>query len=84
MFLKSNLGSGFTLTVTKVGGLMVDINTQCYYLQESGTSTQNIVDLVAKHIASSKLKNENSLEIIMELDIPNAQVTCCHILISNN
>lgn len=56
MFLKSNLGAGFTLTITK----------------ESSTSSQAIVDLVSSHVATSKLKNENSLEVIIELDIPNA------------
>ena len=56
MFLKSNLGAGFSLTITK----------------ESSTSSQAIVDLVTTHVPTSKLKNENSLEVIIELDIPNA------------
>ena len=56
MFLKSNLGAGFTLTITK----------------ESTTSSKAIVDLVASHVPTSKLKNENSLEVIIELDIPDA------------
>ena len=57
MFLKSNLGTGYTLTITK----------------ESDTSSGKILKLVQKHIKNANIKNENSLEIIIELDISNAE-----------
>ena len=75
MFLKSNLGkknsrlntiytnnnvnkgSGFTLTVTK----------------EDGTSSDKICELVRKYISDAKIKNENSLELIIELDVKDSQ-----------
>ena len=57
MFLKSNLGAGFTLTITK----------------DSDTESSGILDLVKKHVTESELKNENSLEIIIELDIQGSE-----------
>merc|ERR1711892_839905 len=58
MFLKSNLGSGFSLTVTK----------------ESNTSSDEILQLVQKHVKNAIIKNENSLEIIFELDIKSSDL----------
>ena len=57
MFLKSNLGAGFSLTITK----------------ESTTLSEPILQLVQRHVASSRIKNENSLEIIIELDISGSE-----------
>ena len=57
MFLKSNLGAGFTLTITK----------------DANTESAGILDLVKKHVAESELKNETSLEIIIELDIHGSE-----------
>ena len=57
MFLKTNLGAGYSLTVTK----------------DSSTLSEPILQLVQKHISTSKIKNENSLEIIIELDITGSE-----------
>ena len=57
MFLKSNLGAGFSLTITK----------------DSNTESEPILKLVRKIVPETKIKNENSLEIIMELDIHNTE-----------
>ena len=57
MFLKSNLGAGFSLTITK----------------DSKTESEPILKLVRKIVPETKIKNENSLEIIMELDIDNTE-----------
>ena len=57
MFLKSNLGAGFSLTITK----------------DSNTESEPILKLVRKIVTESKIKNENSLEIIIELDIHNSE-----------
>ena len=53
MFLKSNLGAGFSLTITK----------------DSNTDSEPILKLVRRFVTESRIKNENSLEVIMELDI---------------
>ena len=37
--------------------------------KESGTSSEEILQLVQKHIKNANIKNENSLEILFELDI---------------
>ena len=57
MFLKSNLGAGFSLTITK----------------DSNTESEPILKLVRKIVTESKIKNENSLEVIIELDIHNSE-----------
>ena len=57
MFLKTNLGAGYSLTVTK----------------DSSTLSEPILQLVQKHISTSKIKNENSLEIIVALDITGTE-----------
>ena len=54
MFLKSNLGAGYSITVTK----------------DSQTASEPILNLVKKYAPTSKIKNENSLEIIIEMDLP--------------
>ena len=46
MFLKTNLGAGYSLTVTK----------------DSSTLSEPILQLVQKHISTSKIKNSNSSE----------------------
>merc|ERR1711936_1179388 len=43
MFLKTNLGAGYTLTITK----------------ESQTPAEPLLKLVKKHVASSRIKNVN-------------------------
>ena len=53
MFLKTNLGAGYSTTVTK----------------DSQTASEPILKLVQKHAPTSKIKNENSLEIIIEMDL---------------
>ena len=53
MFLKTYLGAGYSITVTK----------------DSQTASEPILKLVQKHAPTSKIKNENSLEIIIEMDL---------------
>ena len=57
MFLKSNLGAGFSLTITK----------------DAETESEPILRHIRQIVAESKIKNENSLEIIIELDIQNSE-----------
>ena len=58
LIFSCSIGTGFTLTITK----------------ESDTASDDILQLVQKHVKNANIKNENSLEIIIELDIKKSDV----------
>ena len=41
--------------------------------KESGISSEKICELVKKYVGEAKIKNENSLELIIELDVKDSQ-----------
>ena len=76
MFLKRNLGAGYTLTVTK------ESQTPSEPLLKLGTEDIKYFDselkiflclTVKKHVENSRVKNVNSLELIIEINVANSE-----------